>query len=218
MKNNIKKNNIKSRILKIAEYKGIKKENFLKLNNLSPSNFRGNAFNMSLRSDFIDKILSKYKDINARWLLTGEGNMVYPEFNKENLIPLYDGVFQANKEGVGFINVAKLFQKSFGFLRITNDSMAPDYTIGSLVSIGHKIDDIDLIVSGQDYVIETKEFRILKRLYVNDNNDYIDCISLNDTVIKTSTKLKYPLFTIPKSKIINIYSVNGLLKFYNISI
>ncbi|MGJ1433764.1 hypothetical protein ACR79M_19455 [Sphingobacterium spiritivorum] len=68
--------NIKERILKVAEYKGIRKEKFIENLNQKYSNYRGNSKNSAPSSEVIAEISTKYPEISLRWLLTGTGKMV----------------------------------------------------------------------------------------------------------------------------------------------
>lgn len=66
------KTNIKERVLQIAKNKGISYEFFFNDLGISYSNFKGKQRDTSLQSDSIEKIISKYKDIDLHWLLTGQ--------------------------------------------------------------------------------------------------------------------------------------------------
>jgi len=66
---------IKERILQYIEYKGFKKEDFFNELGFSYANFKGIQKKSALASSAIDKIITKYPEINLRWLITGEGVM-----------------------------------------------------------------------------------------------------------------------------------------------
>jgi len=66
------KTNIKERVLQIAKNKGISYEFFFNDLGISYSNFKGKQRDTSLQSDSIEKIISKYTDIDLHWLLTGQ--------------------------------------------------------------------------------------------------------------------------------------------------
>lgn len=68
--------NIKERIIYLIEYKREKKETFFSEVGTTSANFRGKNINSSLNSDVIERILTKYDDISADWLLTGRGEML----------------------------------------------------------------------------------------------------------------------------------------------
>ena len=71
------KTNIKERVLQIAKSKGNSYEFFFNDLGISYSNFKGKQRDTSLQSDSIEKIISKYTDIDLHWLLTGQTK--YPE-------------------------------------------------------------------------------------------------------------------------------------------
>lgn len=69
---------IKERLIRILEHKGIPKGNFYKKIRMTSANFRGNAKKSPLNSNAIENILSELPQINAHWLLTGKGEMFTP--------------------------------------------------------------------------------------------------------------------------------------------
>lgn len=68
--------NIKERILYFTDFKGFSKEKFFEELQVTYGNFKGKAKNQALGSDIIERIIAKYPEINAEWLLTGEGEML----------------------------------------------------------------------------------------------------------------------------------------------
>ena len=70
---------IKGRIIKYIEYKEITKEGFYKSSGITASNFKGEGRKSELGGEKIVKILSLYPEINAEWLLTGQGGMIKGE-------------------------------------------------------------------------------------------------------------------------------------------
>lgn len=140
------------------------------------------ANNSGINSTSIEKILHAYPDINPEWLLTGQGEMLKtgasigaksPE--KEvgvHLIPLYDGVMTASmmaqelpaqSEPVEMVNAGDWFRDATAAMRVHGDSMFPDYVSGSIVAM-KEVHNKRLIIYGQDYMIETTEYRVIKRL------------------------------------------------------
>ena len=61
--------------MKYLEMKGISKELFYRNTQISASNFKRLGMRSDLGGDKIAKILTIYNDINAEWLLTGEGEI-----------------------------------------------------------------------------------------------------------------------------------------------
>lgn len=91
---------IKERVLYIAEFKGISKERFLESIGMTYGSFKGTAKKGSLNSDAIAKLYTNHPDINPRWLLTGEGDMLRTEEEMKLLQsgkPLFDQKTQRRK-------------------------------------------------------------------------------------------------------------------------
>lgn len=68
--------NIKARVLQIAKYKGITYEIFCDSIGMTYGSFKGAAKYRPLNSDAIGNIVSTHNDINAEWLITGNGEML----------------------------------------------------------------------------------------------------------------------------------------------
>lgn len=66
---------IKQRLFQFLEYEGIKKETFYLKTGLHSSNFKGVGAKSELGGDKLAKILLVYENLNASWLLTGNGRM-----------------------------------------------------------------------------------------------------------------------------------------------
>lgn len=67
--------NVKQRVLRIAEAKGISKTEFFREVGLSYANFKGGQKNTALSSDAMIAILTQHPDVSPAWLLLGEGRM-----------------------------------------------------------------------------------------------------------------------------------------------
>ncbi|MEZ0452261.1 hypothetical protein ABTW24_11695 [Sphingobacterium thalpophilum] len=68
--------NVKQRVLRIAEAKGISKTEFFREVGLSYANFKGGQKNTALSSDAMIAILTQHPDVSPAWLLLGEGSML----------------------------------------------------------------------------------------------------------------------------------------------
>lgn len=66
---------IKDRVLRIAEEKGIQKVAFFKALGLSYASFKGAQKNSALSSDALSTVLRHFADVNAEWLVLGQGDM-----------------------------------------------------------------------------------------------------------------------------------------------
>ncbi|MDA7706125.1 MAG: hypothetical protein P8P13_05870 [Flavobacteriaceae bacterium] len=89
------KTNIKERVLQIAKSKGLSYEFFFNDLGISYSNFKGKQKNTSLQSDSIDKIITKYTDIDLHWLITGQKK--YGENDASNKVsePSTESIYKA---------------------------------------------------------------------------------------------------------------------------
>ena len=85
---------IKERVIQLIEYKEIRKESFYKKIGVTSANFRGEAKKTPLNSSTIANILLEIPDVNAFWLLTGEGDML----KTDNLTSELKEIQSADKE------------------------------------------------------------------------------------------------------------------------
>jgi hypothetical protein len=110
------------------------------------------------------------------------------------LIPFYDDVTSIGgvndmvaesgpvKEPAEYINAGDWFREATAAIRHYGQSM-DEYPSGCILAI-REVKNRDLIVWGKDYVIETTEYRITKRLQKGKDDDHIKAYSTN--------KEKYP--------------------------
>lgn len=80
---------MKDRIKSYMDYKGISAGEFALALDVQRSNISHilNGRNMP-GAAFIEKLLLKYPDINARWLLTGQGEMIESDQSEKEKIPV----------------------------------------------------------------------------------------------------------------------------------
>lgn len=127
-------------------------------------------------------------------------------------IPLYDAIAVGGStvladqspvsEPSEWIDPGDLLRGATGALRVYGHSGFPKYPAGCVVS--WRDADKELIFWGEDYVIETADRRIIKRLEPNDKPGYITAISYNK-----SEDYQYAPMEIPISKIKRLYMVLG---------
>ena len=67
---------VKGKIFAFLEKKGISKKDFYAETGIEPSNFKGKNKDSLPGSAMLVKILTKYPDLSADWLLTGKGEML----------------------------------------------------------------------------------------------------------------------------------------------
>jgi len=102
---------IKERILQYAEYKGVGAVKFIEDLGMTYGSFKGKQKLSSVKSDFLDSLLSKFPEINIEWLLSGKGEM---EKNISNLS--HDDGHKNEKDSSGLVyelqSEARLFDDS----------------------------------------------------------------------------------------------------------
>ncbi len=214
---------IKERVLYISEYKGINRELFFEELGLSYANFKGRQKKTALNSDAIDKILSIHSEISTEWLVQGKGAMLktedLSEKTEKNLIPLYDDVATiggktemiAETEDVcratEYIDAGDWFKDVTAAIRHYGDSMQ-EYPNGCILAL-RKITDIRGIVWGRNYVIETNEIRVTKRMQTCPDDEA--CIMAYSTNTETypDGRLVHEPFKIYKEDIRRIFLVIG---------
>lgn len=182
--------------------------------------------------------LSNYFHVSEKWLITGEGTMLnenleeetdlqkaikrtekeVKELDKPRLIPLYDDVatiggyaIQEEMHGVSrsteYIEAGSWFGKEVtAAIRHYGESMT-EYPSGCILAL-REILDFQNVIWGQNYVIETNEIRVTKRLQRSEDDNYIMAYSTNFEIYPDGKQIYEP-FRIEKSKINHIFSVLG---------
>lgn len=163
----------------------------------------------SIGSNMLENILSLYTDLNATWLLTGEGSMLkeqeflinksieaYPLRTDSSVnyqqIPLYDieataGLIplfteSANNVPLDYITIPNL-PKCDGAIYVTGDSMYPLLKSGDIV-LYKEINDIkNEIFWGEMYLLSVEmsgeEFVMVKYIQKAENLNYVKLVSQN---------------------------------------
>ena len=138
--------------------------------------------------------------------------------NTKNLIPLYSDVssiggnneLSANMDGasqpVEYIDTGDWFRGATAALRHYGDSMM-EYPPGCILAL-KEVKERHLIVWGEDYVIETNEYRITKRLQRSENKNHIKACSSNIETYPDGTLVHEPI-DIALSDINKIFLVLG---------
>ena len=177
----------------------------------------------SVGTSAIQNIVSQF-NIDAKWLLTGEGPMLshptpptpptkptsHPSTSGIPLIPL-DAVAGFPAESGGGVRledceryvIPEFENKGANFLiRVSGDSMVPLYYSGDLLAC-RKITDIRFFQWGTVYVLETS--LLVKRVQESvDHADSILCVSENSSV-------HHP-FLLPRDDIRSLSTIVGLVR------
>ncbi len=175
-------------------------------------------------------------DVNIDWLLTGKGTKTKKpagtpyNFDKEEvmitgdeddyrLIPFYDvettggfdGAVSSSDDGelIGYINPGGWFDgRETAAIRHVGDSMV-EYPNGCILAV-RKVYDRRLLVYGRNYVIETREYRVTKRIQKGSDPHSLMLYSTNKEKYEDGRLIHEP-FEVEFEDIINIYSVLGYI-------
>ncbi|QSW90739.1 helix-turn-helix transcriptional regulator [Flavobacterium endoglycinae] len=178
--------------------------------------------NSGINSSSIEKILYAYPELNAEWLLTGNGNMIKESSEPVNnrseekkgipLIPIeaMAGYGQGDSQVMQYdINsgykIPELEGKGVKYLiRVSGSSMYPKYSNGDLLAC-KPLKDLAFFQWGKPYVLDTEQGAIVKRLFPCDED--IECLECH-----SDNKTHYPPFKIPKSSVRAVAIVVGVIR------
>lgn len=206
---------MKDRLLAYCEFKGITPNAFEGKAGWSPSTIYN--MNKGVRSDKLANVAIAFPDLDLRWLLTGQGEMLKEEKKMDtatatptNELPMLPfsavaGYLAENNAGFGnmeMCTVPAFLSKGADFLiRVEGDSMYPRYHNGEILAV-KIIKDPTFFQWGKVYVLSTSQGCIVKRLFPDPENDLaIVCHSENTQM--------YPDYRITKADIINVGIVVG---------
>lgn len=166
-------------------------------------------------------------DLNVNWLLTGEGEMLKEmealqdeNLDKKRLIPFYDVETTGGYNGlvspsdsigeiVGYIHPGGWFDgRETAAIRHVGDSMI-EYPNGCILAV-KEVTDIRLLVPGRNYVIETSEYRVTKRVQRGSTSHTIALYSSNEEKYDDGRLIHEP-FEVEFEDIRRIFSVLGYI-------
>lgn len=161
-----------------------------------------------------NKKIADYFNVNADWLLTGDGDMT--EANTYNnlldnaeqalytvpLLPIsaQGGALNEFVASVKDSDCERIISPISGVdfaITVSGDSMAPEYPSGSQILI-KRINERAFIDWGKTYVLDTCNGTVIKILYPSENKGKVTCKSINPS---------YPSFDISLTDIYGIYRV-----------
>jgi len=226
------------RIFQYLDYKGINKAELERICGVSNGYFaKMRARNANIGEDIILKVIENCPEISRSWLIFGEGEMLRkpdnsPEIKEKNKIPLYNVDSIGGNNGLvadansptdrpsEWIDAGDWFSEATSAIHHYGDSMV-EYPAGCILAL-REIYDMKLIIWGKNYVIETEEYRITKRLQRCNNPDVVVAYSTNEEKYEDGTLIHQPL-EIPKHEIRRLALVLGYVvkeqssgKLYNI--
>lgn len=224
-------NPIKERLHQFIEHKGIAPANFERIAHLSNGVVTKTDVGLSKKS--ITLICEAFPELNRSWLEIGEGEMLkrpsVPEKldtdvqeNNEGLhmIPFYDAETTGGFNGLvsssntevslsGYINAGDWFGGyETAAIRHVGDSMT-EYPDGCILVV-KEVRQWRLLVPGRNYVIETDEYRVTKRIQNGHSKNLIALYSSNQERYADG-RLIYEPFEVDLDDIRRIFSVLGYI-------
>lgn len=210
------------------------KAEFARELNISPQTIT-NWMNRGISKEGLTSIQKSIESINPIWLLTGEGEMlknseVVTKVKSEEklrkvsehvdrLIPFYDvettggynGKVSGSEEGTltGYIQPGGWFDGyETAAIRHVGDSMT-EYPNGCVLAV-REVKEKRLLVPGRNYVIETREYRVTKRVQRGSNENTIMLYSTNQDKYEDGRLIHEP-FEVDLEDVLHIYSVLGYI-------
>lgn len=172
----------------------------------------------------IDVIYTKCVDIDMNWLLTGEGNMIREESNKEEKLPsvnqTYEGAPYFNVDFIGgfdlivnnqtvnpdfYINYPPYNQEGVVWCNLTGHSMEPEISNGDIIALREVTTPIQYLPAGEIYGIVTEEYRTVKRIRLSQKEGFVRLIPSNKSE-------EFCEQEIPISMILKVYAVLGSIR------
>lgn len=217
---------IKLRLLQFIRHQGISIKSFEMQCGLS--NGYVSSMRIGIGSEKLEEILRQYPQLNRKWLLYGEGDMLSDErddsaegeptsLNDRNSLKYFYlmSATASNIEGIEDNELQQPYTRinfpgyegCIGF-NVTGDSMYPTAKEKDIVVISPE--RIDTIINGEVYLVITRDGqRMIKRLCIVGNDEesghIIRCISDNEN------QTLYAPFEIFGANIHNIFRVKGFI-------
>ena len=211
---------VKGRLLTYLKEQRIPQTEFCRRLGVAPTYI--GVIRKSIPPEKINKIVSLYPDLSRDWLLYGEGEMYAQEESSPRrllqetgyIVPLlpvtaFAGNITAWSQSVNANDCEKVVSPVQGVdfaIRISGDSMEPDFRDGSIVII-KKIDDRAFIPWGHPMIVDSSNGVFLKNVYPSEKGKkFIEARSINP---------KYPPLQIPLDCVYALYRVVSTLNMYS---
>lgn len=196
---------------------------FASLIGVSEANVRNYKNGVMPKADFLEKIARSF-DININWLLTGEGNMLSSESEKEEKLPsvnqTYEGAPYFNVDFIGgfdlivndqtvnpdfYINYPPYNQPGVVWCNLTGHSMETEISNGDIIALREVTTPIQYLPAGEIYGIVTEEYRTVKRIRLSQKEGFVRLIPSNKSE-------EFCEQEIPISMILKVYAVLGSIR------
>lgn len=196
---------------------------FASLIGVSEANVRNYKNGVMPKADFLEKIARSF-DININWLLTGEGNMLRTESEKEENIPVAHPS-DSPMEGIPLIPISAMagaftgeqtvleyecerfvvptFKGAEFLISVKGSSMYPKYNSGDIVACKRlPMDDI-FFQWNKVYVLDTDQGPLIKRVKPGSDKEHVLIVSDNE---------RYEPFELPLERIYHVALVIGVIR------
>lgn len=169
-------------------------------------------------------IFAKCDNINASWLLSGEGNMLRSESEMVEKLPsvnqTYEGAPYFNVDFIGgfdvivndqtrnpdfYINYPPYNQEGVVWCNLTGHSMDPEISNGDIIALREVTTPIQYLPAGEIYGIVTEEYRTVKRVRLSQKEGFVRLIPSNKSE-------EFCEQEIPISMILKVYAVLGSIR------
>lgn len=218
--NNYDLDTVKGRLLTYLKHKRVTQAEFCKAIGVASTYI--SVMRRSIPSDKVNRIAAHFPDLSRDWLLYGEGDMLLTRnqdtkdllHNAGYLVPLlpvnaFAGNISAWSQTVMDRDCEKVVSPIQGVdfaIRISGDSMEPDFKDASLILI-KRIDDNAFIPWGHPMIIDTTNGVFFKNVFPSEKGqNYIEARSINP---------KYPPLTIPLDSTFGLYRLVGNLNTFS---
>ena len=151
-----------------------------------------NAFGTTQKA-LTKPLLQKIQALVDQIEVTDEGKLL--RVNQIPLLPIEARGGSLNDYSVGIMSyecervVSPVKGADFA-IQVTGDSMSPDYPSGCHVFI-KKVDESIFIEWGKVYVLDTANGIVIKRIEPTDDDEVIQCVSLNPKYAPYKIKMEY---------------------------
>lgn len=157
-----------------------------------------------------NKIIQAFPNIRREWLMFESGPMTTDE--SDDKIVVYKSVEELeaprNIHSMERINPGSLFPQAEVALRNNNDSMT-EYPLGCIL-VMRRVMDKTLLIPGCNYLIETSEFSIVRRLQKGSDEAHITLYSTNTATYADGTQIYEP-FEIPIDSVRRVFCILGYI-------
>lgn len=124
------------------------------------------------------------------------------ELYKKPNTDIYNEIVKKPSSGIEYAQYFRSFSDFCMYMRVQGDAMSPNFIRGDLLALS--LLNATYIINGTIYVLDTRSYGLVLRVVI-DKGDSYECHSLGD-------EKRYAPFSIPKSDVIRIYQVMGLIR------